>query len=68
VSAAAPLRHEVDARGVAHLTLDRPDKGNCYNQPMLDTLAAAIARAAADPAARRGQAFLHRRRDRRART
>jgi methylglutaconyl-CoA hydratase len=52
MSAAAPLRCEVDARGIARLVLDRPEKGNCYNQTMLDGLAAAIDRIAADPAVR----------------
>ncbi len=52
MSADAPLRYEIDARGVAHLVLDRPEKGNCYNQAMLDALAAAIERAGSDPAVR----------------
>lgn len=52
MSAEAPLRCDIDARGVARLTLDRPEKGNCYNQAMLDALAAAIERAGSDPAAR----------------
>ena len=34
----------IDARGVATLTLNRPDKGNAYNRRMLDRLVAEIAR------------------------
>ena len=41
-----------DRRGVATLTLNRPVKGNAYNQVMLDKLAAEIARIGADPAVR----------------
>ncbi|MTW16682.1 hypothetical protein GJ689_10755 [Rhodoplanes serenus] len=41
-----------DARGVATLTLDRPDKGNAYDRRMLDLLATGIARFSADPAVR----------------
>jgi methylglutaconyl-CoA hydratase len=41
-----------DRRGVATLTLNRPGKGNAYNQPMLDRLAAEIARLGAEPAVR----------------
>ncbi|MGE0035045.1 MAG: enoyl-CoA hydratase-related protein [Xanthobacteraceae bacterium] len=52
MSAETPLRQEVDARGIARLVLDRPEKGNCYNQAMLDGLAAAVDRIAADPAVR----------------
>jgi methylglutaconyl-CoA hydratase len=52
MSAETPLRCEVDARGIARLTLDRPEKGNCYNQTMLDGLAAAVERFASDPAVR----------------
>jgi methylglutaconyl-CoA hydratase len=52
MSAEAPLRCEVDGRGIARLTLDRPEKGNCYNQAMLEGLMAAVERAAADPAVR----------------
>jgi methylglutaconyl-CoA hydratase len=52
MSATAPLRCEVDGRGIARLTLDRPEKGNCYNQAMLDGLVGAIERFAADPAVR----------------
>ena len=42
----------LDRRGVATLTLNRPEKGNRYNQAMLDTLLAETARLGADPAVR----------------
>ena len=48
---AAVLR-SVDRRGVATLTLNRPEKGNSYNQAMLDTLLAEVTRLGADPAVR----------------
>jgi methylglutaconyl-CoA hydratase len=53
-----PSSHEVvvlqalDWRGVATLTLNRPEKGNRYNQAMLDTLLAEITRLGSDPAVR----------------
>ena len=40
----------LDRRGVATLTLNRPEKGNRYNQAMLDTLLAEMTRLGADPA------------------
>lgn len=45
-----PVLAAIDDRGVATLTLNRPDKGNAYSRRMLDRLAAEIARlgAAAD--------------------
>ncbi len=46
------LLTQVDARGVATLTLNRPDKGNAYNQALLDALDQALARHAADVAIR----------------
>jgi len=52
LSAPSPLPCEVDVRGVATLTLNRPEKSNSYNQALLDELAAAIARLGADPATR----------------
>jgi methylglutaconyl-CoA hydratase len=52
MSAETPLRCEVDARGIARLTLNRPEKGNCYNQAMLDALAAEVERFASDRAVR----------------
>lgn len=42
------LIENVDRRGVATLTLNRPEKGNAYNQELLETLDAALARYAAD--------------------
>ena len=42
----------IDPRGVATLTLNRPDKGNCYNGAMLDALLDGFARLGADPAVR----------------
>jgi len=48
----APLIAEVDTRGVATLTFNRPEKGNAYDQPLLDALDEALARYAADPAVR----------------
>lgn len=42
----------VDARGVATLTLNRPDKHNAMNAAMIDELSAAAARLGADPAVR----------------
>ena len=41
-----------DARGVATLTLNRPEKHNALSAPMLDELTAAAARLGADPAVR----------------
>jgi methylglutaconyl-CoA hydratase len=51
VSDAALLR-TVDGRGIATLTFNRPEKGNSYNQAVLDTLMDEIARLGADPAVR----------------
>lgn len=42
----------VDPRGVARVTLNRPDKHNAMNAPMIDDLAALAAQLAADPAVR----------------
>jgi methylglutaconyl-CoA hydratase len=42
----------VDRRGVATLTLNRPDKGNSYNQAMLDALSSEVTRLGADPVVR----------------
>ena len=47
-----PVLMDVDAHKVATLTLNRPDKANACNQPMLDRLAELIARVGADPAIR----------------
>jgi methylglutaconyl-CoA hydratase len=46
------IRCDVDQRGVATLTLDRPEKHNAYGQAMLDALSDEIARSGADPAVR----------------
>jgi enoyl-CoA hydratase/carnithine racemase len=60
--AAAPLLYEVD-EGIATLTLNRPDKLNAFNIPMIDAWAEALARARTDPGVRvvvvtgRGRAF-----------
>jgi methylglutaconyl-CoA hydratase len=51
-SSSATLRCEIDGRGIATLLLDRPEKGNCYNQAMLDALVTELARLAADAAVR----------------
>jgi methylglutaconyl-CoA hydratase len=48
----AVVLRSVDRRGVAMLTLNRPAKGNSYNQAMLDALVDEIARLGADPAVR----------------
>jgi methylglutaconyl-CoA hydratase len=46
------LKSNIDARGVATLTLNRPDKGNAYNQALLDALDAALMQFADDAAVR----------------
>ena len=46
------IRIETDARGVATLTLNRPDKHNAMSGLMLAELTAAAARLGADPAVR----------------
>jgi methylglutaconyl-CoA hydratase len=51
-SAESVLLRSLDRRGVATLTLDRPGKGNAYDQAMLDALDGEAARLAADPAVR----------------
>ena len=43
---------DVDARGVATVTLNRPEVGNAYNAAMLDGLIEGLRRLAADPAVR----------------
>lgn len=42
------LLENVDARGVATLTLNRPDRGNAYNQALLEALDDALTRYAVD--------------------
>jgi methylglutaconyl-CoA hydratase len=51
-SPAAVMLRSVDERGVATLTLNRPEKGNAYNQAVLDALLAEISALGADPAVR----------------
>lgn len=48
----ATLLCETDARGVTNLTLNRPDRGNAYDPPLLEALTAAFARLGADPSVR----------------
>ena len=48
----AVLLRVIDGRGVATLTLNRPDKGNSYNSALLETLLDAILHLGADPAVR----------------
>jgi methylglutaconyl-CoA hydratase len=43
---------EIGARGVATILLNRPERGNCYDQAMLDELAVALATLGGDPAIR----------------
>ena len=50
-SDAAVLR-SIDVRGVATLTLNRPHRGNSYDQAMLDALSEEIADLGADPTVR----------------
>jgi methylglutaconyl-CoA hydratase len=56
MSSAAPpdavVLRSIDGRGVATLTLNRPEKGNSYNQAMLDVLLEEVAQLGADPAVR----------------
>lgn len=42
----------IDARGIARVTLNRPQANNAYDGAMLEALCAAVAQAAADPAIR----------------
>jgi methylglutaconyl-CoA hydratase len=46
------LLADVDRRGIATLTLNRPDKGNSYSPALLEALLDACARLGADPAVR----------------
>lgn len=48
----AVLSCAIDGRGVATLTLDRPDKGNSYNSALLEALLDAILLLGSDPAVR----------------
>ena len=46
------VRVGIDKRGVATVTLNRPDRNNAYNGEMIDQLAKGAARLAADPKVR----------------
>src|SRR5215831_3279169 len=46
------LLTDIDPRGVATLTLNRPERGNAYDQPLLAALTAEIARLGTDAAIR----------------
>jgi methylglutaconyl-CoA hydratase len=48
----SPVLLSVDGRGVATVTLNRPEVGNAYNAEMLDGLIAGLTRLASDPAVR----------------
>jgi len=48
----APLLTALDSRGVATLVFNRPEKGNSYNQALLDALHQEFTRLGADPAVR----------------
>ena len=64
---------EVSARRIATVTLNRPDRGNSFDQTMLDELSEQLAALGADDQVRvvvlrgSGRHFLHRRRPRFAR-
>ncbi|MCL2427718.1 MAG: enoyl-CoA hydratase-related protein [Alphaproteobacteria bacterium] len=47
-----PVLLDIDARGVATATLNRPELGNAYDEDMLNRLIAALERLAPDPAVR----------------
>jgi methylglutaconyl-CoA hydratase len=49
---AAPVLLELDARGIARVTLNRPKVNNAYDEEMLAALQDGLARIAADPAVR----------------
>ncbi len=44
----APILLTRDARGIAHVTLNRPDRGNAYDGAMLDALTEGLEKLAAD--------------------
>jgi methylglutaconyl-CoA hydratase len=48
----SPLLSAVDSRGIATLVFNRPEKGNSYNQALLDALYHEFTRLGADPAVR----------------
>lgn len=47
-----PVLLATDARGIATVTLNRPERGNAYDEAMLAALADGLERLAADPAVR----------------
>src|ERR1700758_4670929 len=47
-----PVLLAIDERGVATVTLNRPEVGNAYNAAMLDGLIGGLQRLASDPAVR----------------
>lgn len=49
---APPVLLEVDGRGIATVTLNRPQVGNAYNGALLEALIGGLDRLAADPAVR----------------
>jgi len=49
---ADPVLLSIDARGIATATLNRPEKGNAYDEEMLGALIAGLDRLAADPSVR----------------
>jgi len=48
----APVLLAIDARGIANVTLNRPQVGNAYNAALLAALVEGMARLAGDPAVR----------------
>jgi methylglutaconyl-CoA hydratase len=48
----APILLETDARGIAHVTLNRPARGNAYDGAMLAALTEGLAQLAGNPALR----------------
>ena len=48
----SPVLLDVDARGVAHVTLNRPERGNAYNEALLAALIDGLRGLAGDPAVR----------------
>jgi methylglutaconyl-CoA hydratase len=52
MSATTPVLLTVDARGVATATLNRPERGNAYDEQMLNALAGGLERLRSEPAVR----------------
>lgn len=52
MSEAPPVLLAIDARGIATVTLNRPQVGNAYNAALLEALVAGMERLSADPAVR----------------